>query len=362
MNLLFLSNSRFLNKPFKDASTRYRCYHFAEDLNQSGHLADVAHIDTVRLDQLDRYDVVVFSRPSYTTTLEKILQHCAKRGILTLADFDDLIFTPDLAAQMPQSVNDQAAKRHVKARLSNHLRALKLFDQISTSTKVLAQQVSAKVSADVDVICLPNGLSTQWLRYNKSRQKLAGQDNVISYLSGSSSHDHDFASIVAVLDSHLDEHQTHKVEVTGKLNFDASLFTDSQIRRIDLVPYQELPSIITRATVNIAPLANTTFNQCKSHIKFIEAAAFGIPTISSPIPDITKHTVPGLLIAESHSDWSERLNQSMDPGFKESVASGLIEYAYRECCSLNTTHLLIGFLKDRLNKRHENPDSISGFA
>ena len=47
------------------------------------------------------------------------------------------------------------------------------------------------------------------------------------------------------------------------------------------VSWQELPSLIATADVNLAPLEPTLFNEAKSENKWTEAALVGVPTVAS---------------------------------------------------------------------------------
>lgn len=63
--------------------------------------------------------------------------------------------------------------------------------------------------------------------------------------------------------------------------------------------------------IGIAPLAHTTFNNSKSHIKALEYAALGIPVVASdepPYRDFVLDGVTGFLVREEH-EWGRRLYQ-----------------------------------------------------
>ena len=95
---LFVTHTRRIETPFLDPSSRYRCYHPAQDLSRRGHIADVIAFTKLTLDQLSHYDVVLFHRPPMTTKLERCIEELQRNGIPHVADYDDLIFDARHAA------------------------------------------------------------------------------------------------------------------------------------------------------------------------------------------------------------------------------------------------------------------------
>ena len=64
--------------------------------------------------------------------------------------------------------------------------------------------------------------------------------------------------------------------------------------------------------VNLAPLIQTPFTDCKSAIKVIEAAYWGIPTICSDNHDMRRFIDSGALIAKDEHDVQDHLNKLLD--------------------------------------------------
>ncbi len=66
--------------------------------------------------------------------------------------------------------------------------------------------------------------------------------------------------------------------------------------------------------IGLAPLAHTTFNNSKSHIKALEYAALGIPTIAAdepPYRDFIVHGVTGYLVKRDH-EWTQYLRELVE--------------------------------------------------
>jgi len=63
--------------------------------------------------------------------------------------------------------------------------------------------------------------------------------------------------------------------------------------------------------IGLAPLADTPFNSCKSHIKVLEYMALGIPVIASDAPayrDLVVDGVTGFLV-RNEAEWESRLTE-----------------------------------------------------
>lgn len=330
MNVLYLTTTRFVSAPFRDASTRYRCYHPAEALREAGHLSDVSTVADFDLRNLDRYDVVCVLRPSMDRKLLRMLELCDSQGIRTVADVDDLIFDPSLAAHSPMAVNGQAPVAQVRNAFSRHAQIMKQFNDVSTATSMLASAWKA-CNPMQRVYVVPNGLSRFWLDRNHRVTGNGYDARRITYLPGSRSHDRDFASISSVIEQYLTEVNNAELMVVGSLTLDESAFPKGRISRGRWTEYINLPRIIANSWVTIAPLVNTRFNRAKSHIKFIESAAFGIPLICSPNDDLLRHQAPGLLIAETPTAWRNALESLCDRAYYEQCASQLREYVRDGC-------------------------------
>ena len=370
MNILYLSDTRFAGAPYRDASTRYRGYHFAEALVEIQHVADVGVIDIIDTDIIARYDVVVVLRPAMSRKMIRIANLCEQHNVVFIADFDDLIFSTEFADSSPQVKNGQATSEQIVELYNKHESAISLFRYVTASTQELCWQMQEK-HPGAQVLHMPNGLSSYWLKYNSFvnkanaiRYNLVGDNDqcggLISYLPGTRSHDHDF-SIVENQLAHIANNNEHTVvQVVGALDFNESLFSDGKIQRGSWTDYINLPSLIANSWLTIAPLAPTIFNQSKSHIKFIESAAFGTPHISSNNPDVAQHNVEGLSVITSADQWSTEIDRYRDRDYYNQCSDALRNYALQACMAKASIPAFLSFIEQASqHQTHEDTVPLS---
>lgn len=370
MNILYLSDTRFAATPYRDASTRYRGYHFAEALVESQHVADVGVMDVIDSGIIARYDVVVVLRPAMSRKLVKIANLCEEHSVVLVADYDDLIFSTDFADSSPQVKNGQATAEQIAELFKRYESAMTLFRFVTTSTQELCWQMQEK-HPGARVLHMPNGLSDFWLKYNSYvsktnaiRYNLIGDNDqcggVISYLPGTRSHDHDFATAVHQLANAANNHEHTSLNIVGALEFDEALFAEGKMRRGNWTDYMDLPGLIANSWLTIAPLAATIFNQSKSHIKFIESAAFGTPHICSNFPDVAQHSVDGLSIVTSPEQWGTEIALYRDQEYYNHCSDALRDYARRECMASASIPAFLSFIEQASQQQtHEDTVPLS---
>lgn len=99
-----------------------------------------------------------------------------------------------------------------------------------------------------------------------------------------------------------------KLMIAGPVKIPNSLMAFSnQIHKADYVSFHELPNLMAKSKFVLGPLEDTEFNQCKSGLKFFEAALSGCTVIGSPIPDIDRFESILLRKCKTAEDWHAAL-------------------------------------------------------
>ncbi|MHA1539980.1 MAG: glycosyltransferase family protein [Alphaproteobacteria bacterium] len=340
--ILFISRTTRLDRPYHDPSTRYRCYHAAENLSKAGCIADVVAYGALTLEMVDCYDYFIFHRPVCDENLVGFLDEIHAQKKTCIADYDDLIFDEKNALSSSAFVNGRTSEKEILRVFRQNYDALCLFERVTTSTDFLKKKVlHSHPKATVEVI--RNGLSARWVKSSVAQFPLKNK-TTIAYFSGTKSHDKDFALLERELITYLTQHKDKKLLVVGPLDFNADDFPAGSLRHLPHVPYEELPALIQKTWVNIAPLPLTPFNKCKSGLKFFESAIWGIPSIVSPIPDMKRFDGSGVVYAKTAKGFIEGLERFEDAAFYAETADKIKKYAQKNCMSLPETKKLLRFL------------------
>lgn len=108
---------------------------------------------------------------------------------------------------------------------------------------------------------------------------------VVGYFSGSPTHRKDFAMVEPELVRFMEKHEDVKLRVVGYMKFSDNMQKWIDAGRVEViapVDYLKLQRLIAEVDVNIAPLVINDFTNCKSELKFFEAAVVETTTIASP--------------------------------------------------------------------------------
>ena len=312
-----------------------------------GYIADICTLRSFSKRYIDLYDVFIFSRPRYGRKLLKTINTLSQAGKQILADYDDLLFDPELSEHAPHVLMGLASPHVIAARFSEYQRALHLFSTVLVATQPLADAVS-KVHPKARVYVIHNGLSQQWVDHGQ-RFPSTETSPVIGYFPGTRSHNHDFEVIEKSLSWHLHRHPHTRLMIVGSLDFNIQIFPKRQLMRHTGVEYEHLPALIKACTVTLAPLADNPFNQCKSGLKFFESAIFGIPVISSPIPDMQRFKCSRIRLAEDHADWLNYLQSAEHSHHNTDREQQIKQYAQNNCMSMQQTRQLLLAIQKKIS-------------
>ena len=330
MKLLFITHSSLATRAYGDGSTRYRCFNVAEVAIAHGHSAQVVSLDDLCLKDVTHYDLISWLRPEYGRKARAVLKRAASMHIPCIADVDDLIFDPSLAAESPAVANGFTTRQRIERRFAAHANSLRHFDAITVSTTALARHIRM-IFPDLPVATVHNGLSSFWLAHADISARIASTHSSVGYLPGTRSHDQDLASISLPLGQWLRSQIDARLRIVGKIAIDETQLPLSKVELHPWVDYFQLPELMRRYSCCLAPLTQSSFNAAKSHIKFIESAALGIPLIASPNDDLIQHDCPGLSFARSSRDWYDALMQVSEREVRRSDCADLQNYVRSEC-------------------------------
>ena len=296
------------------APLRYRVRLPAEALADLGVESEVRHFFDPDLPKLAALaDVVVLYRVPATTHVLATIAAAHAAGRPVLFDADDLIFAPDVAEQIPalQILPEHDAALWLEG-VHRYRTTLEHCDGFIGSTPALVEGAIARTG--LPAWCFPNGIGKVLARRADAARlapRPAGPLR-IGYLSGTDTHDLDWAHVAPAVAQVLEGHPTARLQLVGHVPDDPVLepFAD-RVDRLPFTHWLELPAILRTTDVNLAPLApGSVFNEAKSAIKWLEAALVATPTVASPTePYIAAidHGRTGLLATEPR-EWATALD------------------------------------------------------
>lgn len=280
-----------------DTSTfRYRVFNVIEALraaHDSGISASwFAASEIASLRQvLPRLTTLVLTRVKISRSVSDLIWAARAHGVRVLMDCDDLVF--DLRyAQLVAVNNDQPfdCETYLNdwyAYVGRIQAVAQQCDGGITTNAFLAEKLATMCQGPVSII--PNFLNKRQqevsVRLLAAKAKLGfdpGKRVMIGYFSGSPSHNRDFQVALDALIQLMDEDDGVAVRIVGFMSGHERLarFGD-RVDKIDLQDWLNLQVKIAEVDINIAPLQLNDFTNCKSELKFFEAAIVGSYTIAS---------------------------------------------------------------------------------
>jgi glycosyltransferase involved in cell wall biosynthesis len=283
-----------------DTSTfRYRVFNIAQTLAAAGPAGPSASWFTWhemdRMDHvLDLCDVLVLCRVRYTNRVARVVEMAKARGRSVLFDCDDLVFDPRyiplIIDTLGEDKSDMARWDHWFSVIGRIGATFQLCDGAITTNAYLGQRASEAFGDARPTAVIPNYLerSQQALSADifaaKERSQWARDGRItIGYFSGTPTHNNDFALCAGALARLMDEDPRIVLRFVGFLDPGGDLERHrTRIETFPLQDYMNLQRLVAGAEINLVPLQDNVFTNCKSVLKWFESATVGTVTISTP--------------------------------------------------------------------------------
>ncbi len=270
------------------------------------------------LDALPGAKAAIFYRlPASPMNIRAIL-YARALGVPTLYDIDDLIFD---GAHYPEPVEtyggviDHNFYCMLQMGVPLFRAAMALCDVALASTTELAGYMRPIVRSGRAYV-LPNGLdSNNDLLFDLSiPQVRRNNDTILFYGSGTKAHNGDFLDLVgAPLTEMMRADPSIKLIIMGHIWLDERF--DEVRGQITVLDWcQDISSywsVLREADINLAVLIPAPTTHCKSEIKWLEAAALGLPSIVSSTHrymEVLDHDVDCLMAGDADA-WRDALRR-----------------------------------------------------
>jgi glycosyltransferase involved in cell wall biosynthesis len=287
-------------------------------------------------------DALVICRARYNSAVAQMISRARAIGIPVLFDCDDLVFDTSRLHLLLDSLNlnqrDEAVWNDWFAKVSRTGAVLRLCDAFVTTNEYLAERAK-EYQPELRTAIMPNYLNPQQQAlseslYNAKRNSGWARDGRIhvGYFSGSPSHARDFAIVAPAIARLIRTDPRVVLRVVGF--FDPHPQLAALKDRIEVVPLQDFINLqrsIAEVEINIAPLQDNVFTNCKSDLKFFEAAICGTLTLASPtfaFRKAIKHGRTGFLVAPH--EWDDALRQAVTLAEDRTGYEAIAEAAFAE--------------------------------
>lgn len=319
----------FYERP--DTSTfRYRVYNMIQVLQELGRDIGAAFFGNDDKDDLarvvDAADVIVICRARYNEHINQMITRARAQDKRVIFDVDDLVFNTDyvhlILRTLDQDISVPEAWDTWFGLIGRIGATLRMCDAAIATNAYLANKINEFSGLPTEVI--PNFLNQEQLSISDRIYKekvdsgFKRTDAIhMGYFSGTPTHNHDFAVVAKALARSMREDPRLRLLVVGFLELKGGLeaFSD-RIEFYSLHDFINLQRLMSLVEVNIVPLVDNGFTNCKSELKYFEAAVVGTLTVATPIHSYASAITHGKngYLAKS-TDWSDciqKLTSSFD--------------------------------------------------
>lgn len=269
---------------------------------------------------------VIFYRTPAFPSVKGLIAEARRLGLSPWWEVDDLIFD---ASEYKENGNLDTLPFTERRQLLEGVRlfreCLLACDGGIASTAALAE---AMRRAGMEKVCvIENALDRQTLelaaRLRECAEPASDERLTIVYGSGTRTHDADFRECAAGLAAAMEAEPRLCLKIAGYLTLpeEFARFGD-RVERLPLLDYPAYMTVLSGATLTIAPLEPTLFNDAKSNIKFLEAAILDVPAVCSPCDAFTAVIEPGRngLLARTAEEWRDSiLRLCHDPALRRAM-------------------------------------------
>lgn len=279
---------------------RYRCNNLVKIFNGHRDMCVVWFLKS-EIKMMEAYickvSLIVLTRQTCKDDIIMGLLGGARRvGVRVIFDVDDLVFDYRDLLVLKRNVSEKNILYWAGYMLGIR-RIAKKVDGFLTTNDFLGRKLKRSFCKPYKVI--PNSLNREQVEV--SNEYLKNKNNnrnsfVVGYFSGSPTHNNDFKMVEPELIDFMKFHDDVCVKVVGYMRFSHAMKKWLDSGRVELIgrmDYLKLQREMAAVDVNIAPLIINDFTNCKSELKFFEAAAVETTTIASPTYSFKRAIIEG---------------------------------------------------------------------
>ena len=295
------------------------------------------------LAEIRQFEAVIFYRLAPLRTVITAVKAASALGLITFYEIDDLLF---LAKEYPGTLESYAGQitRETFDMLAMgvplFLSVMRMCDHAIASTPSLAREMAPFVTSGRAFVHR-NGMGSDHSRYLDyvPPARAADEPVTIFYGSGTRAHKEDFQQLIepALIEIARRHGKAVSFVMVGWLPIsDALRAASSSLTVIEpIFDLHEYWSLLRQADINLAVLKPSLNVDCKSEIKWMEAALFGVPSVVSRTATYAEVIDDGQtgFLCDTVADWVATLDHLVrDPALRSTVglaAQAVVRRDYR---------------------------------
>ncbi len=330
-----------------DSTFRYRVYNIFEATKEEKSRWKTVFFFMHEIDVLIPYlnDVKILSliRIQWSFELQKLVYSAKKCNVKIVFDTDDLVFDISYVPLLMNTLNTPHTQENYEYWFTYVSRiglTASLCSGATTTNSYLGTLITDNLKIPFQVI--PNSLNKGQLNISlevcqKKKHNKRNSNFIIGYFSGSPSHINDFQVCSGEVIELMKHYNDISLLVVGYMefpNYMKEFINNGRVIFHPFVNYLELQRLIGGVDVNIAPLVNNTFTNCKSELKFFEAAVVDTLTCATPTHVFKKsiqQRKTGYLC--NSSEWYDTLEQVyLDRELTKQIVADAHSYVKEHYC------------------------------
>lgn len=283
----------YLYPQFDSSTFRYRGFNMAETLDYSfrwsGACFQLADLEQLK-ENLEYINVLVMIRCPWDLKIDKFMKYAKQKNIYLCYDIDDLVYGPQ---HMPSIIETLSLEWESEWNFwfgltqRNYMIA-EMCDVLITTNGFLAE----RLKEDFDKPCYIIKNYLNWMQERVSSEYFEAKQNLsqehpfeIGYFSGSPTHVKDFSMIMPEIEEFLTRHADTMLKIVGYMELPPQYKALVEQDRIRFLPFQSFTNLQyeqAKVDINVVPLINNIFSNCKSELKYFESAIVGTITCATP--------------------------------------------------------------------------------
>lgn len=337
---------------------KYRVIQKVECLNAIGMRADYSYWGDMprSLNIMQCASAVIFYRMKDSSEFKSYLAEARRLGIPAGYDIDDPIFDKAVYGSNPNLQFLKVEERtSLLSETESYRQAMDSCDFVIASTPGMMEL--ARLSSK-SVYLWRNAVDAEtrhWGEVARNRPSTRAREGIVlGYASGSRAHEADFRMIEEVLPAIFGRFKNLTLAVNGYLKLPQSLSAYGD--RIVTAPFTNYAGYLAgmaQLDINLVPLVADRFNECKSAIRYLDAAVAGVPTVASKVGDFVNVVSAGRtgVLVTGKEEWIERLSDLVkDKTLRQRMGQEARHSALTECSTAAIGQGLDRALQSRLGK------------